>query len=100
MGRWKQQAATPVYRSLFFLFSLIAMSDLAHSQTVKQGSLLLSPDSNCVIIFDGENLGAFAANDVKKIKTDFGDHILVANFGSNNILKKTVSVKKTEQEIV
>jgi len=92
------------YSTCFLSFTLLLCGMIychtAASQSSEQGTLLLSPDKNCIIVFDGENLGPFSANDVKKIKADIGDHILTATFEGNNMIRKIITVGNTTQVIV
>lgn len=89
-----------LFAVLIVLLSCSVFSNSAFAQTAEQGTLLLNPDSDCVIVFDGESLGTITANNVKKIKADFGDHILNATFAGNKTLKKIVTVNSTKQVII
>jgi hypothetical protein len=85
---------------IVLVFSVFLYCPPVAAQTVQQGTLLLSADTDCVVVFDGENLGALSSNSVKKIKADFGDHILTATFNGGSGVKKIITIKSTNQVIV
>lgn len=85
---------------IVLVFSVFLYCPPVAAQTVQQGTLLLSADTDCVVVFDGDTLGAFSTNTVRKIKADFGDHIVMATFAGNNLFKKTITVKNTVQMVI
>ncbi len=89
-----------ILRAAIVLITLIATGVPVFSQNVKKGMLLISPDTACVVTFDGELLGHFSVNEVRKVPAVFGEHIVIATFWGDNVLKKTVTVTKPEQMIV
>ena len=95
---------TPKLPTRFFLFILflccIVFSRSAIAQNAVQATLLLSPDTDCVVVFDGENLGTILGNTVKKVKADMGEHVLVANFPGTKTLKKIVTVSNANQQVI
>jgi len=84
----------------FFILLLVGRQIPCLAQTVQQGALLLSPDTDCVLVFDGEDLGHFSGSDVRKLKADFGEHLLMATFSDDVVLKKVINIKTTSQMVI
>lgn len=82
------------------LVAFLLNNPIVYAQGLKQGSILVMPDSICDVVFDGENIGHFSLNEVKKIKAEFGEHLLVATFDNKRVLKKRFNINKQEQVII
>lgn len=89
---------TLVYLCVVSNFMLLPNYVLAQEE--KYGTFVVSSTSDCELVFDGESLGRLNANEKKKIKAGFGEHLLMAQYNNSEVLKKQIVVEKQGEIVV